>query len=57
MSVESYVLTSLLIRIGFYVSLCESMISGPSLDYDYTMNESSNFTYDSNGPLIHCNFL
>lgn len=48
---------SLSVSVGSVILLCGCQFVGPPLDLDYTMNESTNFTYDPNGPLINCSYL
>ncbi|KAK7109153.1 TM2 domain-containing protein amaretto-like [Littorina saxatilis] len=54
---KSTVLVSFVASVGSLLLLCGCQFVGPPLDLDYTMNETTNYTYDPNGPLVQCGFL
>lgn len=45
------------VSVGSIVLMCGCQFVGPPLDLDYTMNETTNYTYDPNGPLVNCSYL
>ncbi|KAL8561502.1 hypothetical protein ACOMHN_011184 [Nucella lapillus] len=50
-------LICMLVSVGSIVLMCRSQFVGPPLDLDYTMNETTNYTYDPYGPLVNCTYL